>query len=95
MNNLGPYNRAMSQIGSRIEMLDSIATPEMRERGGPSELRAFTVSKLDNMRETLRLYREEGQSAALAQLRTDRGRSDMDGIRGRGPANAARGRGRA
>jgi CheY-like chemotaxis protein/CHASE3 domain sensor protein len=78
---LGPYNRAMSQIGNRVEMLDSIATPEMRERGGPSELRAFTVSKLDTMRETLRLYREVGQSAALAQLRTDRGRSDMDGIR--------------
>lgn len=78
---LGPYNRAISQVENRIETLDSIATPEMRERGGPSELRAFAVSKLDTMRETLRLYRDEGQSAVLAFMRTDRGRSDMDGIR--------------
>lgn len=78
---LGPYNRAMSQVENRIETLASIATPEMRERGGPSELRAFTVSKLDTMRETLRLYRDQGQSAVLAFMRTDRGRSDMDGIR--------------
>ncbi|WP_246160555.1 response regulator [Aureimonas fodinaquatilis] len=78
---LGPYNRAMSQVENRIETLNSVATTQMRERGGPSELRAFTVSKLDTMRETLRLYREEGQAAALEFMRTDRGRSDMDGIR--------------
>ncbi len=78
---LDPYNRAMSQVENRIESLASIATPEMRERGGPSELRAFTVSKLGTMRETLRLHREEGEAAAVAFMRTDRGRSDMNGIR--------------
>lgn len=78
---LDPYNRAMSQVENRIETLDSIATPEMHERGGPSELRAFAVSKLGTMRETLRLYGEEGEAAAVAFMRTDRGRSDMDGIR--------------
>ncbi|MGE8106124.1 response regulator [Allorhizobium sp. NPDC080224] len=78
---LDPYNRAMSQVENRIESLASIATPEMQERGGPSELRAFTVSKLGTMRETLRLHREEGEAAAVAFMRTDRGRSDMDGIR--------------
>ena len=78
---LDPYNRAMSQVENRIETLDSIATPEMHERGGPSELRAFTVSKLGTMRETLRLYGEAGEAAAVAFMRTDRGRSDMDGIR--------------
>lgn len=78
---LDPYNRAMSQVENRIETLDSIATPEMHERGGPSELRAFAVSKLGTMRETLRLYGEEDEAAAVAFMRTDRGRSDMDGIR--------------
>lgn len=78
---LAPYDRAMSQVENRVETLSTIVTPEMRERGGPSELRAFTLSKLDTMRETLRLYREEGEAAALTFMRTDRGRSDMDGIR--------------
>lgn len=78
---LKPYNRAISQLPSRLEALDAVTTAEMRERGGPDELRSFVRSKLEGMQQTLQLYREQGQAAALALMTTDRGRSDMEGIR--------------
>lgn len=78
---LTPYNRALAQVENRIDTLNLIATPEMRERGGPEELRGYALSKLKGMQETLRLYREQGQAAALELMRTDRGRTDMEGIR--------------
>lgn len=78
---LKPYNRAISQVQSRLETFETATTARMRERGGPAELQGFVRSKLDGMAETLRRYREQGQAAALELMSTDRGRSDMEGIR--------------
>ena len=78
---LSPYYRAMSQIESRMEAINSISTAEIRERGIVEELRGFVSSKLDVMEQTLRLYQEQGAAEALALVRSDRGRNAMDGIR--------------
>nr|WP_280520055.1 response regulator [Rhizobium cremeum] len=78
---LAPYHRALPQIQTRMDTISSAATAEMRERGSVEELRAFVSSKLEVMAQTLEVFETRGEAEALALVKTDRGRSDMDGIR--------------
>lgn len=78
---LTPYNRALPQAQSRMDTISSAATTEMRESGSVEALRAFVTSKLEIMAQTLELYQTRGAAEALVLVRSDRGQSDMDGIR--------------
>ena len=78
---LSPYHRALPQVQSRMETISSAATAEMRERGSIEELRAFVLSKLEVMAQTLEVFETRGAADALTLVKSDRGRSDMDGIR--------------
>lgn len=76
-----PYLRAVPQIESRIASINSTATDEMRQRGTVEALRAYVSSKLEIMAQTLQLFQRQGEVEALALVASDRGRSDMEGIR--------------
>ncbi|WP_171676372.1 CHASE3 domain-containing protein, partial [Shigella flexneri] len=78
---LAPYHRALPQVQSRMDTISSAATAEMRERGIVDELRAFVSSKLEVMALTLEVFQTRGSVEALTLVKSDRGRSDMDGIR--------------
>jgi signal transduction histidine kinase/DNA-binding response OmpR family regulator/CHASE3 domain sensor protein len=76
-----PYHRALPQVQSRLDTINSVATAEMRERGSVQELRAYISSKLDVMAQTLGAFQRQGAAEALVLVNSDRGRSDMEGIR--------------
>jgi signal transduction histidine kinase/CHASE3 domain sensor protein/CheY-like chemotaxis protein len=76
-----PYHRALPQVQGRMDSINSAVTAEMRERGSVEELRGYLSSKLEVMAQTLGLFQRQGAAQALALVKSDRGRSDMDGIR--------------
>jgi CHASE3 domain sensor protein len=76
-----PYHRALPQVQSRLDTINAVATAEMRERGSVQELRAYISSKLDVMAQTLGAFQRQGAAEALVLVNSDRGRSDMEGIR--------------
>lgn len=78
---LSPYNRALPRVQSRMDAISLAATTEMRESGSVEELRAYVASKLEVMAQTLELFQTRGAAEALQLVRSDRGQSDMDGIR--------------
>ncbi|OJF98193.1 response regulator [Pararhizobium antarcticum] len=78
---LEPYHRAFSQVQNRMTSVERLIGDDISQQARFEELRGYVESKFREMDQTLRVYREEGQSAALALVASDRGKSDMDGIR--------------
>ncbi|PWW00109.1 signal transduction histidine kinase [Hoeflea marina] len=78
---LEPYRRALSQVQNRLRAVDELIAGETSQQGRLEQLRGYIDSKLNEMDETLRIYREQGRSAALALVASDRGKTDMDSIR--------------
>ena len=79
---LGPYLNARGAIASEFEK----AAERTRDNVGQSDrlgiLKQRIEAKLDEMAETIDLRRTQGLSAALDLVRSDRGKVEMDAIRG-------------
>jgi signal transduction histidine kinase len=78
---LRPYDAAVPTIGSEVAALRQIRAASGRETGRFDGLAADARAKLDELRETIDLARENKQGAALTMVGTDRGKAAMDRIR--------------
>ena len=78
---LDPYNAALREMGPRLDALQrlTIDNPTQQDRLG--SLKQPIAAKLAELKRTIDLRQNQGQDAALAEVRTDRGKQDMDAIR--------------
>jgi len=81
VNYLQPYERSILDVPPRIEQLKAISAGRADLRETVSELQRLVDQKFDELRKTIDLQRTVGTTAAIATVRTDVGKSVMDGIR--------------
>ncbi|WP_187970566.1 response regulator [Aquibium microcysteis] len=78
---LEPYFRAVSQLASRTTSVGALVAADGQQARRFEELKGYVASKFRELQETVDLFRTEGPTAAVAALRSDRGRADMEAIR--------------
>jgi len=78
---LEPHNAASAEIAKDLDAVTGLTQDSAEQQASLQQLRKFTVDKLDELRTTIKLEREEGPAAAMAVVRSDRGRHIMDTIR--------------
>ncbi len=80
---LEPYRQALSEISPELDGLANseavVGRPEQSRR--IARLRPLIKDKLDELAKTIELHRSQGPEAAIAVVRIDRGKADMDRIR--------------
>jgi CHASE3 domain sensor protein len=75
---LTPYEEAIPKVGATLHRLDeAFATADPRGRADISDVERLTKLKMDELAESLELYRRGGQKAALVLIRTDAGKQTM------------------
>ncbi len=78
---LEPYDRATAVINSRLDGLARLTRDNPRQEASVAMLRRHVARKTSELEETIGLRRTEGLQAALAVVATDRGKTEMDGVR--------------
>lgn len=78
---LRPYTASLSAVDQSLRALGRLAVDVPVQRGRIFRLSTLVPAKLAELQETIRLRDTVGQEAALAVMRTDRGRTEMDEIR--------------
>ena len=78
---LEPYNSATGDIGKKIEAVASLTRDNPEQQKSIQQLRELSRDKLYELGETIKLRRETGMEAALAVIRSGRGKRTMDEIR--------------
>ncbi|HEX4384074.1 MAG TPA: CHASE3 domain-containing protein [Myxococcales bacterium] len=79
---LAPYMRGLASIDEAVSHAVSLTEDNPRQQARLATLRPLITTKLDELKETLELRRRSGLEAALAVVRTDRGRKAQVAIRG-------------
>jgi len=80
---LGPYQRAASSLGARLEAVDVLTQDNPVQQTNLAQLRRNIDAKIAELGETIELKRTKGTDAALAIVNSDRGKQEMDAIRTR------------
>ncbi len=78
---LEPYLAARTGLDERLTILDSEARNDPEGALRVNVLRGHIKTKMDELAETIELRRTQGFDAALAIMRTDRGKAAMDAAR--------------
>ena len=78
---LEPYEGTRATTDSLLAHLDSLVSWNGLQVERMPGLRGAVGDKLDEMNETLRLYRTDGRESALALVKTEQGAVIMDGLR--------------
>ncbi len=78
---LEPYNAATLSLKTQLADLQALTSDNPRQQGRIASLRVHIDAKLAELRETIELRRTKGEEAALAVVRSDRGKAEMDTIR--------------
>jgi signal transduction histidine kinase/DNA-binding response OmpR family regulator/CHASE3 domain sensor protein len=78
---LDPYSSAMTAIPSRIAEIARLTADNAEQQPRIAALREHVSAKLSELGETINLRRTQGADAAIAVVRTDRGKAEMDAIR--------------
>jgi signal transduction histidine kinase/CheY-like chemotaxis protein/CHASE3 domain sensor protein len=78
---LEPYNTATLSLKTQLADLQALTSDNPRQQGRIGALRVHIDAKLSELRETIELRRTKGEEAALAVVRSDRGKAEMDTIR--------------
>jgi PAS domain S-box-containing protein len=78
---LEPYNRAIVQVDSHIASLDRLTTGNPPEQANAARLDSAAHLKLNELTETIALYRGGNTKQAMALVLTGRGKRTMDNIR--------------
>ncbi|HEX5687616.1 MAG TPA: response regulator [Ideonella sp.] len=78
---LQPYENARAQVASQFRTLRQLDLASAHRRVGIDTLERLVNEKLEELRESVALKRDGKGEAALAMLRTDRGRELMDRVR--------------
>jgi PAS domain S-box-containing protein len=78
---LEPYTKSHAVVTASIDRLRSLVASDGIRREQLNELAEATSAKLAELEQTIKLRRESGLDAALAVVKTDRGRAYMDQVR--------------
>ena len=78
---LDPYTRSHPVVAAAIDRLRSLAGRDARRHEQVRALASAADAKLTELAQTIRLRKEGGFDAAIAVVRTDRGKQSMDTIR--------------
>jgi PAS domain S-box-containing protein len=78
---LGPYQAAASQVLTQIAQLGLLTADDPQQRNHVANLQKLTGEKLDELAQTIALYRAGKQPEARAVVLSDRGLMLMTGIR--------------
>ena len=79
---LEPYRQALKSLPAALNELGSaMALPRPDQAERIEALKPLVQEKLDELRQTIELYQSKRPDAALAIVRTDRGKALMDQIR--------------
>lgn len=78
---LEPYRRALEELPGVLSLLESRIIADGGVPGPPRQVHDLALRKLDELRETIELARTGEREAALAVVRTGRGKALMDEIR--------------
>ena len=78
---LEPYNRAITQVDGHIANLAHLTADNPTQQANIAQLSSFAHQKLDELTETVGLYRAGKADQARAIVLSGRGRQDMDNIR--------------
>ena len=78
---LEPYNAALPAVSSQLDELSRLTrdSPRQQDRIGP--LKQHIEAKLAELARTIDLRRTQGSEAALAEVKTGRGKAEMETIR--------------
>ncbi len=79
---LQPYEQAVHSVGGAINALDKAVTGEPQQEGRAATIASLSNQKLAELADTLNVAHSRGMGAALAIVRSNRGKSIMDRIRG-------------
>jgi CHASE3 domain sensor protein len=78
---LDPYATAIAVIPSQISDIARLTSDNPQQKTRISILRGHVAGKLAELRQTIELRRIRGAETAMAVVRTDRGKAQMDAIR--------------
>ncbi len=78
---LGPMRTAVSEIDDQFAQLDQLVAGSPSQRRNLVQLRSLVSRKLDNMNQTLEVYRKGGLNDIVAIAATSDGKSLLDEIR--------------
>ena len=87
---LEPYTKSHAVVATSIDRLRSLVANNGVRREHLNTAAEATSAKLSELEQTIRLRRESGFDAALAVVKTDRGRAYMDQVRSEIAAMGAR-----
>lgn len=79
---LAPYLMATGRLDSRLTRARDLVVDDAAQQAQFDELQDVIAAKFRIMEQTIVTYRNEGQAAAIAQLKADQGIAAMDNIRG-------------
>jgi signal transduction histidine kinase/CHASE3 domain sensor protein/CheY-like chemotaxis protein len=78
---LEPYNAALLAVTSQLDQLSELTRDNTRQQDRIGPLKLHIDAKLAELKQTIDLRRTQGSEAALAVVKTDRGKVEMDTIR--------------
>jgi methyl-accepting chemotaxis protein len=78
---LAPYEQGIRDLEKDVTRLQKVMDYDVDQRQRVSQLQSLTQAKLNEMAESIRLRRDKGLEAAIAFVRTDQGKNNMDQIR--------------
>lgn len=78
---LSPYEAAVSAATAQIDQVAALTSGNPIQQSHLPQLRHHVEAKLSELAETISLRRTQGEQAALAVVRSDRGKVEMDAIR--------------
>jgi len=77
---LAPYNRATEEIGPRIDHLERLTADNPNQQRNLAELRTLAREKLDELHQTVALYKAGNAEQAKALVLSDKGLLAMDQV---------------
>ncbi|TAL36951.1 MAG: response regulator [Phenylobacterium sp.] len=80
---LEPYQKAAAAVTPGLDEVAALTRNNVVQQTNVAKLRPSLAAKMAELDQTIELRRAGGADAALAIVRTDRGRADMDAIRAR------------
>jgi signal transduction histidine kinase/CheY-like chemotaxis protein/CHASE3 domain sensor protein len=87
---LAPYNAALQAIPAKFQDIERLTAENSGQGQRLITLKQRVAAKLDELKQTIDLRRNQGTDAALAVVNTDRGKQEMDAIRAQIAAMAQR-----
>lgn len=78
---LAPYRTALAAVNAQLEKVSERTRDNPGQNERLDKLRQHIGAKLDEMAETIVLRKDQGLERALALVRSDRGKLEMDAIR--------------